>query len=125
MNCQHKTLAAGRWKSLSFMEQMANVGSEIERTILWRKKGNDLYSQKAFFRALELLSLTIAIYKKTSKIKELTRLYEALVDYFFGSNQYGSSDKLWHNYFYAFNYAARVNPASFAIKKGVKINNDS
>lgn len=109
MNYQHKNLVAGRWKNLSFIEQMANVGSEVERTILWRKKGNDLYSQKAFTRALELLDLTIADSKNKGKIRELTRTREALVDYFFGENQFSSSDKLWHNYFHAFNYAARVN----------------
>jgi len=36
MNIQHKELAAGRWNKLSFVEQMANVGSEVERTINWR-----------------------------------------------------------------------------------------
>lgn len=109
MNHQHKNLVAGRWKNLSFIEQMANVGSEVERTILWRKKGNDLYSQKAFARALELLDLTIVDSKNKKKLRELTRTREALVDYFFGENQFSSSDKLWRNYFYAFNYAARVN----------------
>lgn len=109
MNYQHKNLAAGRWKKLSFIEQMANIGSEVERTMSWRKKKNKDSSQKAFFRSLELVSLTIADKKNKKRLKELTRLKEVLVDYFFGSNQYGSSDKLWHNYFYAFNYAARVN----------------
>ena len=109
MNYQHKNLAAGRWKKLSFIEQMANIGSEVERTMSWRKKKNKDSSQKAFFRSLELASLTIADKKNKKRLKELTRLKEVLVDYFFGSNQYGSSDELWHNYFYAFNYAARVN----------------
>ena len=31
MTYQHQDLAAGRWKTMSFCEQMANVGSEIER----------------------------------------------------------------------------------------------
>jgi hypothetical protein len=31
MNFVHKELAAGRWQTLSFMEQMANIGSEVER----------------------------------------------------------------------------------------------
>ena len=30
---QHKELAAGRWKKLSFCEQMANIGSEVERAL--------------------------------------------------------------------------------------------
>ncbi|MFH0887052.1 MAG: hypothetical protein V1843_02670 [bacterium] len=60
MSHQHRELASGRWQSLSLMEQLANVGSEVERTISWRKKNNADYSRMAFDRALELLDLTIA-----------------------------------------------------------------
>ncbi|HUW22187.1 MAG TPA: hypothetical protein VMW41_06005 [Candidatus Bathyarchaeia archaeon] len=109
MTYQHQSLSSGRWKTLSFIEQMANIGSEVERTISWKKKGNNLYSQKAFFRTLELLDLTIEDAKNKDRLRELTRLREVLVDYFFGENQFSSSDKLWHNYFYAFNYAASLN----------------
>ncbi len=45
---QHSELAAGRWKQLSFVEQMANVGSEIERCISWTAKGRADYSSRAF-----------------------------------------------------------------------------
>lgn len=51
----HKTLAAGRWFEFSFIEQFANVGCDIERTIQWRRRGNLEYSKHAFERALELL----------------------------------------------------------------------
>ena len=64
MSNQHKTLAKGRWKSLSFLEQMANIGSEVERTMNWKNKDNAEYSQLAFERALELMNLTIADKKK-------------------------------------------------------------
>lgn len=110
MSYQHKQLASGRWFELSFLEQMANIGSEVERAILWRDK-NKQYSVMAIERALELLYLTIEDIKNKTrgKLNELTRLYEALVDYFYFDNQFSSSDKLWRNYFYAFNYAARLN----------------
>lgn len=108
MNYQHKQLAEKNWPKLSFFEQMANVGSEVERTIKWRSKGNPDYSRLAFERALELLSLTIGQVKK-SRLKELTRLREVLIDYFVYKNIYHSSDKNWHNYFYGFNHAARLN----------------
>ena len=106
MNYQHKNLADGKWKELSFLEQMANIGSEVERTIKWRTKNQD-YSQMAFERALELLDLTVASSKNRSRLRELLRLREVLADYFQFDNIYGSSDKNWQNYFYAFNYAAR------------------
>ncbi|MBU1355178.1 MAG: hypothetical protein KJ620_01270 [Candidatus Edwardsbacteria bacterium] len=106
---QHKELAAGRWSTLSFMEQMANIGSEVERAINWKNKDNQEYSRMAINRALELLELTKSDARNVKKLKELGRLYEVLVDYFYFDNSYSSSDELWHKYFYAFNYAARVN----------------
>ncbi len=99
------------WRNLTFFEQMAHTGSEVERAIVWRGKGNNQYSRKAAERALELLFLTIDSPQNRKRLKELTRLHETLIDYFFGQNQYGSSDDLWRKYFYAFNYAARLNKA--------------
>ncbi len=107
MNYQHQKLAEGKWFELSLTEQLANVGSEVERAIDWRNRGNKQYSQLAFERALELLGLTIDDPKNKFRLKEPTRLYELLVDYFAGNNSFGSSDKLWHNYFLGFAYAVR------------------
>lgn len=110
MRYQHKQLSSGRWYELTFFEQMANIGSEIERTINWKNRNKE-YSIKAVERALELLDLTLTDNKNKnrSRLKELTRLREVLVDYFYFDNQYSSSDNLWHNYFYAFTYAVRAN----------------
>ena len=109
MSHQHKDLAAGRWKQMAFVEQMANVGSEVSRSIKWKSKHNDDYLQRSFDRALELLDLTIEDSKNLVRPKELTRLREALVDYFIGTNQYVSTDGTWERYFLSFAYAARRN----------------
>lgn len=109
MELQHKNLAGGRWQEFSFFEQMANIGSEVERTIKWKNKGNAEYSRMAFERALELLDLTIGSEKDRNHLKELLRLRETLADYFAFENSYHSTDKSWQNYFYAFNFAARIN----------------
>lgn len=106
---QHQELANGKWFNLTLSEQLANVGSEVGRTVNWRNKDNQQYSNNAFERALELLDLTITDKKNIKRLKELTRLREILVDYFFGDNQYLSTDESWQKYFYAFNYAARIN----------------
>lgn len=108
MEYQHKQLAQGRWFDMSVVEQLANVGSEVERTILWKKKNNPDYSNKAFVRALELLDLTVEDAKNKSRLKEILRLREALVDYFVFDNQFSSSDESWRKYFYSFNFAARI-----------------
>lgn len=105
----HKQLASGSWFKLSLIEQLANVGSDIERTIYWKKAGNSEYSQKAFERALELLSLTIIDPKNMSpRLKEIVRAREALIDHFVYDNEYGTTDESWQEYFYCFNYAAAL-----------------
>jgi hypothetical protein len=109
MNIQHKELASGKWAKLSFAEQMANIGSEVERAINWRNKNNKDYSQRAFERALELLDLTVNSARSFPKLKELLRVREALADYFYFDNIYQSNDKQWQDYFLAFNYVARLN----------------
>lgn len=106
---QHKELAAGRWAELSFLEQMANVGSEVERALNWKVKSNAEYSQKAFERSLELIDLTLENNKISSHLKEIARTREAWVDYFYGPNQFMSTEKLWRAYFLDFALAARKN----------------
>jgi len=104
----HQDLTAARWKKLNIFEQMANIGAEIGRTINWQEK-SPVDSKMAFERALELLDLTVADPKNKNRLKELLRLRETLADYFVFDNQYSSSKSSWDNYFYAFNYAARLN----------------
>ncbi len=107
MSYQHRDLAAGRWNQLTFAEQMANVGSEIERTISWKSKGRPDYSGRAFERALELLDLTIADRKNRCRLKELCRVREALADCFAFANRYQSTPETWHRYFRCFLMAVR------------------
>ena len=109
MNFQHKELSQGRWKQLSFFEQMANIGSEVERSINWKKKDNKEYSRLAFERALELIDLTIRDEKNIKRLRELTRVRENFVDYFVCGNNYSSSEKNWKNYFYSFAFASNLN----------------
>ena len=109
MSYQHKNLAAGRWNQLPFLEQMANIGSEVERALNWRAKNNSDYCQQAFERVLELLDLTLNSITGFTRLKELTRLREAIVDHFLGTNQFISTEKSWRKYFSNFTYAARRN----------------
>lgn len=109
MNIQHIKLQNGGWRKLSLIEQLANVGSEVERAIKWKNKNNSQYSQLAFFRALELLDISLADRKNISRFSEITRLREVLVDYFFGENIYASTDGEWQRYFYSFIFVVRTN----------------
>ena len=107
MNVQHKDLAAGRWRELSCVEKMANIGREVSRALNWERKNKKEISQRAASRALELLDLSLDSGETFSQLKEFCRLREAVVDYFFGDNTFSSSEILWRKYFDHFNYAAR------------------
>ena len=109
MTYQHKNLALGRWNHLPLIEQMANIGSEVERALNWRAKNNTVYYQQAFERAIELIDLTLAGLKSFPQLKELARLRETIVDYFFGTNEFLSTEKSLRKYFFYFAYAARKN----------------
>ena len=109
MSVQHKGLAGGRWLKLTFLEQMANIGSEVERALNWKTRNNPEYSRQAFERALELIDLTLAGLKNFPRLKEIARVREAIVDYFAGENLYNSSESSWKKYFLCFAFAARKN----------------
>jgi hypothetical protein len=104
----HATLDPQRWYRFSLVEQLGNVGSDVERTISWRKKGNPEQSRCAFERVLELIDLTVSDPKNKGRLREVLRVREALVDYFVYDNIYNSSDALWQKYFYDYAYAAAV-----------------
>ena len=92
MNDQHRDLAKGRWADFSFLEQMANIGSEVERALNWRAKPHPAYGDQAAERALELVDVTLETAHHFPRLKEVSRVREALVDYFFGVNQFQSTD---------------------------------
>jgi hypothetical protein len=107
MSHQHKELAAGRWNQLSFAEQMANIGSEIERTISWKKKRRPEIGMRAFERALELIDLTVVDPKNRTRLRELLRVREAVSDHFYFDNFYQTTPESWQRYFGSFLIAAR------------------
>ena len=81
MTTHHPDLAAGRWLELSLANQLGNVGSEYERALNWKERGDKDRFEDAFARLLELLDLTIADPRwRNHRLKELTRLREAICD---------------------------------------------
>jgi hypothetical protein len=104
----HSGLTDAHWQEFTLVTQLANVGSEVERAMSWAQKGHSERSNAALFRAVELLEFTIADPNHRGRLRELTRLREALLDYFLGPNEFGSSDAAWHRYFHAFGMAAAL-----------------
>ncbi|MFA4830863.1 MAG: hypothetical protein WC862_03785 [Patescibacteria group bacterium] len=103
----HKNLAEGRWFEMSLASQLGNVGSEVNRVVMWRKKADIEKETKAKERALELFDLTLSDNRWKGRFKELTRAREALVDSFYNFNEYNSTLEDLNKYFYYFAYAAR------------------
>jgi hypothetical protein len=103
----HDQLASGRWQSLSLVEQLANVGSDVARAARWQGKDKQRCEQ-AFDRAVELLDLTIADTRWKGRRKELTRVRELLCDAMFGGTTYGSDLASLDRYFFHFAMAARA-----------------
>ena len=99
-----------RWNRLSLVEQLGNIGSEVDRVISWRTKGNVEFSAKALDRTLELLDLTIGDPRwRGGSRKELTRVREVLCDAFVGDNIYNTPSEFLSRYFYQFAFAAQNN----------------
>ena len=107
MSYQHSELAAGRWLQMSLLEQMSNIGSEVDRALNWKVKNNIPFSEKAVDRALELLDLSLDSTRDFPRLKEFARTRELLVDYFYGANEHQSSEISWRKYFLHFNLALR------------------
>lgn len=96
-----------RWQSLSMPEQMANIGSEVIRSLNWAKKNNPAFADLSNQTALRLFDLTLSDPKHADSLKEIARCRELWLDYFIGNNQYHQTASQWQRYFLAFNYLAR------------------
>ncbi len=103
----HSDLAAGRWHSMSLMDQLGNAGSEVSRALSARESGNEARERSALRRFLELMDLTIADARRRGRRRELCRAREVVCDYFVGDNVYGSTPESLDRYFLAFAKAAR------------------
>jgi|SRR5678815_4751854 hypothetical protein len=109
---RHADLAAGRWWTLPLAEQLGHVGSEISRTLRWKNR-NPVIAQGALQRALELLDLTLADprhRRSVTRLREIARAREVVVDFVAGPNQYNSTGPSLQRYFDAYALAARKSP---------------
>lgn len=105
----HQELAAGRWWELSLAEQLGHVGSEVSRALRWTSR-DERMAQGALARALELVDLTLADPRwrqSVTRLREIARAREVLVDFFAGSNDYRSTGPSLQRYFDAYAVASQ------------------
>jgi hypothetical protein len=106
---RHRDLAGGRWWQLSLCEQLGHVGSEVSRAVRWTSR-DPAQAERAFYRALDLLDLTLAdprLRQSSARLREIARAREVVVDFFSGTNDYGSTGPSLQKYFDAYAVAAR------------------
>lgn len=109
---QHRELSAGRWAQMSFMEQMANIGSEVYRTLQAKRKGEGDKAWSAFCRCLELVDLTIRYGRENDKdgrysmLKEVCRLREMLCEAYLSDDPEALAP--YDEYFYHFSLGYRL-----------------
>lgn len=107
----HPTLAAGRWHSMPLMEQLGNVGSEVERAFRAHEGGKRARFEHALGRALELFDLTANDQRwRGHRCREVLRAREQFCRVFFDETaEAGLADYL-RRYFLQFAVAARARP---------------
>ena len=100
---------AARWRSFSLMEQLAHVGSEVERAIRAHEAGNRTRFDSALARALELFDFTAADTRwRGPRLREILRAREEFCRLFFDPNVAADSAAGLRRYFLAFATAART-----------------
>lgn len=96
-----------KWQKLSLAEQLGNIGSEVNRAIYWKEKGEKKTAKRAAERVLNLIDLTIDDLRWSGRLKEIVRLREIFCDYFFDYSNYKISPRMLKNYFLPFAFLAR------------------
>lgn len=105
---KHAELAAGKWSVLTLAEQLANVGSEVERAIKARDAGESGRFENAFDRALELFDLTARDGRwRGHRRREILRAREEFCRLFFDENVPKDSAQGLSKYFLQFAVLAR------------------
>ncbi len=113
----HAGLAAGRWRELTLLEHLANIGSEVGRATRAKSLDDEHRLYKALDRCLELFDLTLADARWHGRRREIARAREVVCDFLVGDNAYGSTAESLDAYFLPFALAARrrsTEPASTA-----------
>lgn len=106
----HQQLASGRWAELSLVEQLANIGSEVDRAIRAATASRIERRDRAVERALELFDLTAADERwRGPRRREVLRAREEFCRIIFetGTDTPSDSQESFSRYFLYFAVAAR------------------
>jgi hypothetical protein len=109
----HAALAAGAWGRLTIVEQLANVGSEVDRALRAQASGRTERRDQALVRALELFDLTSADERwRGPRRREVLRAREEFCRLFFRDDVQPGDAAGLQKYFLQFAVAARLRQQS-------------
>ena len=96
-----------RWGQLTFLEQMANIGAEVGRSINAKRRGQDRRADSAIERALDLFSATAEALaeKKSHRLREVLRARDEYLRLFYDGTFEDDAEKI-EKYFHQFAVAA-------------------
>ncbi|OGI63846.1 hypothetical protein A3A95_00155 [Candidatus Nomurabacteria bacterium RIFCSPLOWO2_01_FULL_39_18] len=101
-----KTVSKEKWQSLTLLQQLGNIGSEVGRAAKWQGK-----DEKSFWgavtRAMDLFDLTQADLRWGNRRTELDRAREVFADAVLGGREYRSNLKDLEKYFMLFALASQ------------------
>jgi hypothetical protein len=103
----HPAGTAERWREMSLVAQLGNVGSEVARSSRAKAQGNQSRHDLALARALELFDLTLGDPRWQGRRKEIARAREVVCDFLVGDNEYRSTAASLDAYFLPYAVAAR------------------
>jgi hypothetical protein len=104
----HASLAAGRWHTFTLVEQLGNVGSEVERALRAHDQGRPDRLEPALDRALELFDLTATDPRwSLPRRREILRAREQFCRVFFDADAEPDLAGYLRKYFLQFAVAAR------------------
>ena len=99
-----------RWKQLTFIEQMGNIGAEVGRAIIAHRNGNEMRKTRAIDRAIDLFSATIEVnigIAHSCRLREVFRARDEFLRLFF-DNTFDNDAANIERYFMDFAYIARA-----------------
>jgi hypothetical protein len=104
----HTSLASGRWHTFTLVEQLGNVGSEVERALRAHAQGRADRFEHALGRALELFDLTATDPRwNLPRRREILRAREQFCRVFFDPTAESDLADYLRKYFLQFAVAAR------------------
>lgn len=101
-------IKSGKWFKMSKLQQLWNLGSEVGRYMIARKEWNIDRMKEVELRMFELFDMIMwdPRWRRTGMMREICRLREFIVDFFYGDNIYQTTENWLNSYFFTIQVSA-------------------